>query len=764
MAKRHLVIVESPAKARTIVKILGSKFEVTSSMGHLRDLPASKLGVDVDNNFEPHYIVIQKRRKFAKQLQEMARGRSEIYLAPDPDREGEAISWHLAQLLKEDDEKQAIKRVKLAEKQAKLAAKRAERDAARAKDGKPRKASKKKRVKKIKPPVERKIFRVTFGEITASAILAAIKRPMEIDLKKVDAQQARRILDRLVGYSLSPLLWKKVGRGLSAGRVQSVALRLVVDREKAIEAFNPQEYWTIEAELRKEDGQTFKAQLDRIADKKTEIKNEAQARKISEDLKSRSCVVESVEKKEQRRYPKAPFTTSTLQQEAFNKLGYQSGRTMRIAQQLYEGMEIGEEAPAGLITYMRTDSVRIANEAMKALHEFIPEKFGKEYLPQTPRTYKSKKRAQEAHEAIRPTGVTRTPESIKEHLSPEQFALYQLIWQRFVASQMADAVDRVVAVRIACAPAAGATDAKPFTLKANGRTNIFPGWTQAYQAAEDDEKDNEGALPEGLLPELSKDDALSLVSTTPSQHFTKPPRRFTDASLVKTLEEEGIGRPSTYAPTIQTIVARDYVRRQGGSLVPTKLGRIVTELLIESFPEVLDPKFTAAMEDELDRIEEGEMEWTSVVRNFYTPFSKRVAVAQEEMREVKREAIPTDYKCEKCGKPMVIKWGRYGQFLSCSDYPECKNAKPVPTGVKCPEEGCNGDLVERKARGRHFYGCSNYPTCRHTTQRLPKSEEGAPDAGGNGESSVPESSEKSEKPEETQPPEASQPPKDSEGS
>ncbi len=538
---------------------------------------------------------------------------------------------------------------------------------------------------------------------------AAVQRPGAINLKKVNAQQARRILDRLVGYSLSPLLWKKVGRGLSAGRVQSVALRLIVEREKAIEAFTPQEYWTIEAELQQASGgPSFKARLDKIGDQPADLKTQAEAERIAAELRRQPFAVAAVEEKEQKRYPKPPFTTSTLQQEAFNTLGYSSARTMRIAQQLYEGLEIGEADPAGLITYMRTDAVRVAAEAVTAVRSAIAKRFGKPSLPAAPRLYKARKSAQEAHEAIRPTSVARIPDSLKPFLTDEQLNLYRLIWQRFVASQMADAVDRVVSAQI---------HAGRFRLKASGRTALFAGWTQVYQEAAEPEPDD-GALPEGALPPLAKGDRLTLAGVSPSQHFTKPPRRFTDASLVKALEEEGIGRPSTYAPTIQTIVARDYVRRTGGSLVPTPLGRIVTEMLIEHFPEVMDLKFTAELEEELDRIEEGNLEWVSVVRHFYTPFSSRVSAAQEKMREVKREVIPTEHVCERCGKPMVIKWGRFGQFLSCSGYPDCKNARPVPTGVACPQPGCGGELIERRARGRHFYGCSKYPACRYTTRRL----------------------------------------------
>jgi len=699
MAK-NLVIVESPAKARTIHKILGGEFDVTSSMGHLRDLPTSRLGVDVEHDFQPHYIVIQKRRKIAKQLQQEARDKDAIYLAPDPDREGEAISWHLDRLLRDDETAQArqavAKRKRPAAGPGKIDTPRSKGPTA-SRDG-------------------RKIYRITFHEITPEAVRAAVRHPGRIDLKKVNAQQARRILDRLVGYSLSPLLWRKVGRGLSAGRVQSVALRLVVEREQAIEAFVPQEYWTIEAELKQAaGGPAFKARLERIGEKKAEVKTKAEAGRLAEELRRQSYSVAAVEEKEQKRYPRPPFITSTLQQEAFNKLGYSSARTMRIAQQLYEGLDIGSAGPVGLITYMRTDAVRVAAEALGAVRGLIAKRFGKSYRPAEPRFYKSRKSAQEAHEAIRPTSVARTPESLSSFLTEEQLNLYRLIWQRFVASQMADAIDRVVTAQI---------HAGRFHLKATGRTTLFAGWTKVYQEAVAQDRD-EDALPEGVLPPLAKGEKLLLVGVSPTQHFTNPPRRYTDGSLVKALEEDGIGRPSTYAPTIQTIVSRDYVRRTGGSLVPTPLGRTVTEMLIEHFPEVMDLKFTAEMEEELDRIEEGDLEWVSVVRHFYTPFSSRVTAAQERMREVKREVIPTQYVCEQCGKPMVIKWGRFGQFLSCSGYPACKNARPVPTGVSCPQPGCGGELIERRARGRHFYGCSKYPNCRYTTRRLPKEDNGS---------------------------------------
>jgi len=696
MAKK-LVIVESPTKAKTINKILGKDFDVTSSMGHLVDLPASKLGVDVEKNFEPHYIIIQKRRKIAKQLQQEARGKDAIYLAPDPDREGEAISWHIANLLRDDEAKQAQK------------------DGVKIQSHSMRKA---RRLSKSAPSEQngRKIYRITFHEITPQAVKTAIQHPGEIDLKKVNAQQARRILDRLVGYSLSPLLWRKVGRGLSAGRVQSVALRLIVEREREIEAFVPQEYWTIEAKLRKTQGadQTpFVAQLEKIGPEKAQLKTNDDADRIVQELSRQPFQVASVEKREQRRHPRPPFTTSTLQQEAFHKLGFSSARTMRIAQELYEGLDVGEKSPVGLITYMRTDSVRVAAEALTAVRALIAKQFGKEFVPHEPRRYKARGRAQEAHEAIRPTSVTRSPEHMARYLSKDQLALYQLIWQRFAASQMTEAIDEVVTVQV---------HAGRFGLKAIGRRVLFAGWTKVYQETEEKERDDE-QVAAGTLPPLAKGEKLLCLGCTPSQHFTKPPRRYTDASLVKFLEEQGIGRPSTYAPIIQTLVERDYMRRTSGSFQPTTLGGVVSDLLTQHFPEVLDVKFTAEMELQLDRIEAGQLPWVSVVRHFYDPFSLRLSQAKMFMRDVKREAIPSGDVCERCGRPMVIKWGRFGQFLSCSGFPECKNAKPMPTGVACPREGCGGQLIERRAKGRHFYGCSNYPTCTYTTRRLPKQDE-----------------------------------------
>ena len=657
-----LVIVESPTKARTLTKMLGASYEVVSSMGHIIDLPTKVMGVDFEHDFQPTYEVIAGRKKVVQQLRSHAKGKDKIFLATDPDREGEAISWHIASLFKDADGGQ-------------------------------------------------RIYRITFHEITKSAIQQAVQQAGEIDVQKVNAQQARRILDRLVGYSLSPLLWKKVGRGLSAGRVQSVAVKLIVDREREIEAFTPQEYWSIGASVSKTgEEQRFTALLDKIKGKKAEVTAQAQAEEIVAALKRQTFSVQAVDKKERKQHPKAPFTTSTLQQTAYNKLHYSAARTMRIAQELYEGLEIGDEGATGLITYMRTDSVQIAKEALTAVRSHVQTAFGHEYLPEAPNLYKSKKTAQEAHEAIRPTDVTRTPEQLKPHLSDAQLALYQLIWSRFVASQMAEARFEATTVTIA---------AGPYTLKATGRVPLFLGFLKAYGVPDEDEDASE---EERLLPPLVGGDPLTMHECLPEQHFTKPPPRFTDATLVRALEEDGIGRPSTYAPIIQTIVDRDYVRRQGGSFIPTAMGRTVTDLLTQHFPQIIDAEFTANMEAQLDNIEDGKAEWVQVLRDFHGPFRQTLTTAQEQMRNVKREVIPAGENCDKCGLPMVIKWSRYGQFVSCSGFPKCKNAKPLTTKVKCSQPGCEGELVQRRGgkRGKIFYGCSKYPACRYTTNRLPK--------------------------------------------
>lgn len=658
---KKLVIVESPAKAKTINKFLGDEFVVVSSYGHVIDLPKSKLGVDVENDFKPEYVVIPDRKKNLDILKKEAKGKSTIYLAPDPDREGEAISWHL---------KNALADEKL------------------------------------------KFHRVTFDEITKGAVLTAFKHPRELDINLVNAQQARRILDRIVGYTLSPLLWKKVSRGLSAGRVQSVAVRLIVEREEEIKKFKPQEYWDIEAELkRKADDpkDKFLAKLEKYRDKDVQITNKEGADKIVQELKDEKYIVSDIREVKKKKNPYPPFTTSKLQQEAFNKLRFPAARTMHIAQTLYEGVELGEEGSVGLITYMRTDSVSVSKDAQAEAKSYILEKFGKRYYPETPNQYKSRKSAQEAHEAIRPALPLREPGAIKNYLSPEQFKLYQLVWNRFIASQMSSSLYSQTTVDI---------KAGEYLFRAGAAKVIFDGYTAVYEI-DKEEKDEAGSEPKYKLPVLSVDEPLDLIDLLWTQHFTKPLPRYSDASLVKALEELGIGRPSTYAPTIQTITTRDYVRRESGYFQPTELGVIVTGLLMKHFPKILDAEFTAKMEDELDGIEEGEIDWLVVLKSFYSPFIHTVEKAKLEMKDVKKEVSPTNEICQMCGKPMVIKWGRRGKFLSCSDYPTCKNAKSITTGVKCPLEGCGGELIARRSKRGSFYGCSNFPKCRYVAKKLP---------------------------------------------
>jgi len=654
MAKA-LVIVESPAKARTINKFLGEDFIVEASGGHIIDLPKSKMGVDVENNFQPEYTIIPARKKILSQIQKSAKGKEGVYLAADPDREGEAICWHIKQNLK----------------------------------------------------TKAKIHRVVFHEITERAVKEAFAHPCSIDAYKVEAQQARRILDRLVGYSLSPLLWKKVTRGLSAGRVQSVALRLLVEREREIGHFIPQEYWEIEAELKKKAQKTtFIAKLDKIDGKKPEIKNKQQGDELLDGLRKEKFIVSDKQLRQKKRNPQAPYTTSKLQQDAFNQLRFSASRTMRIAQQLYEGIELGTEGSVGLITYMRTDAVRISAEAQDACSDYIIKKFGKEYLPAKPPHYKAKKRAQEAHEAVRPALPLREPVELQQYLTPDQYKLYKLIWNKFLSSQMKAALYQINTILIT---------AGKCLFKVVGSTLKFAGFLKAFDGEGSSAKDEKKPLPI-----LDKNEELDLVNLISHQHFTQPPARYSDASLVKILEEKGIGRPSTYAPTIQTVVLRDYARREKGYLFPTELGFTVNDLLIKYFPKILNVKFTATLEDELDEVEEGKLNWTEVVKVFYNPFIKELAVAQ---KEIKKEAVPTDETCEVCGQPMVMKWGRHGRFLSCSAFPKCKHAKSITTEVKCPEANCDGWLVERRTRrGRVFYGCSKYPECKYATNSLPQPE------------------------------------------
>jgi DNA topoisomerase-1 len=649
-----LVIVESPAKCRTIEKILGKRFQVMASMGHVMDLPKTKMGIDLERNFEPQYIVLPAKRKVLAQLKKAVREAGDLYLACDPDREGEAISWHLMNQL----------------------------------------GSKK------------RVHRVRFNEITREGLEAAFRHPSAIDMNLVGAQQARRILDRIVGYSLSPLLWKKVAKGLSAGRVQSVALRVIVEREKKIRAFVPQEYWTIEAELMaaKGDRKSFRATLEKKGTEPVEIKDKAAADRLTAEIRPQPFRVGEVRKSIKKRSPQAPFTTSKLQQEAYNRLRYQPSRTMRIAQGLYEGVDLGDGETVGLITYMRTDSVTVSQTALAEVRKYIGQTFGAPYLPAEPHVYRAKKSAQEAHEAIRPTSVHRTPEKMRAYLSEEQAALYSLIWAKFVASQMKPALIRQSSVDIA---------AGPYLFKATGAEVEFPGFLRVLE-----ERDEEDA---NVLPALERGEALELLKLEGSQHFTKPPARFTDASLVKLLEEEGIGRPSTYAPIIETLLERHYVERQGGALVPTELGFLIVGLLVLHFQKLMDVKFTAQMEADLDRVEEGRKRSTELLREFYREFSQLLERAQGAMKEIKKVEVKTDEFCDLCKKPLVVKWGRRGKFLSCSAFPACRFSKSIPTSFRCPQCG-KGHLVARKARsgrGRKFYGCTEYPNCNYIAHKLP---------------------------------------------
>ena len=652
---KYLVIVESPTKVKTISKFLSNDYKVEACSGHIRDLPKSKMGVDVDNGFKPEYITISKKKKILSLLKKEAKGKEIIYLACDPDREGEAIAWHIKEAIKTDA----------------------------------------------------KIYRATFNEITKEVVIGALKHPLEIDINKVNAQQARRILDRIVGYGISPLLWKKVVRGLSAGRVQSVAVLIIAEREKEIKSFVSNEYWELEAELQKKesDNSKFTAKLNKIKDKKPEVKTKAESDDICLRLKEEKFIISDIENKEQKRYPKPPFITSTLQEAAFNKLRFTASKTMRIAQQLYEGIDIENKGNIGLITYMRTDSFNVSDVAQKEARNFIESKFGKDYLPDKVKRYKNRKSAQGAHEAVRPTSVTYTPESLKESLDKEQYNLYQLIWERFLASCMKEAIISLMTISI---------KADDCLFKASGSKVLFNGF-MIISGKEMEEK----TLPSQLI----KGEELDLLKLIPSQHFTKPPARYTDASLIRTLEEKGIGRPSTYAPTIRTIIYRHYIKREDRSLAPTELGMVVNDLLVKNFPDILDIKFTARMEEKLDKIEKGELKWQDVMDDFYKPFVKNLEEAKVKMRDVKKEVVRTDEVCEKCGKPMVIKWSRYGKFLSCSDFPQCKNAKSIDIGIKCPSDNCDGMLVQRRSKyGRMFYGCSKYPECKFITNKLPKND------------------------------------------
>ena len=675
-----LVIVESPAKARSIGRYLGTGYTVKASMGHIRDLPKSTLGVDVDHDFTPKYLIPRDKTKVVKDLKASVQGAREIYLATDPDREGEAIAWHLIKATEAED----------------------------------------------KP-----LHRVVFNEITPEAVLAAMENPRDIDMDLVDAQQARRILDRLVGYGISPLLWKKVKRGLSAGRVQSAALRIVVEREREIDAFIPVEYWSLDADLAKLTGKeptardTFRASLHQVHGKKAELSTGQEAHAIVDALEGASWRVGDVVRRETRRRPQAPFITSTLQQEASRKLGFAVRRTMSIAQELYEGIDLGSEGTQGLITYMRTDSTNISISAQHAAREVIASQFGEPYVPEKPPVYtKKSKGAQEAHEAIRPTSPHRDPASVKKLLSAPQFKLYQLVWQRFMASQMAPAVLDNTRVDVGAGTKAeiDANNA-PYTFRATGSIVTFPGWMAVYQRGRDEGETDE--LDRGALPEVAIGDDLALQKLLPDQHFTQPPPRYTEATLVKALEEQGIGRPSTYAPTIATITARNYVAVEERKLIPTELGFVVNDLLVEHFPNIFDIGFTSQLEEELDEIASGERAWIPTLHEFYTPFTITLEKAEKTMERVRIKDEPTDEVCEQCGRPMVIKLGRFGKFLACSGFPDCRNARPLLTkiGIECPT--CHqGEVVERRSKkGRTFYGCERYPECDFVTWNKPAGED-----------------------------------------
>jgi len=667
--KKKLVIVESPAKTKTLGKILGKGYTLKASLGHIRDLPKSRLGVDVENGFMPKYVVPRVKRKVMLELKKAAENASSVYLATDPDREGEAISWHIAEITKTNN-----------------------------------------------IPYRR----VVFYEITKEAIQHAFKHPRSIDMQMVNAQQARRILDRLVGYKISPLLWRKVRKGLSAGRVQSVALKLIVDREREIQQFVTVEFWTIEAELSKKadtaEATPFRATLVGFVDgTNLDMRNVEEATEISHKLEQATCTVTKVDTKKVSRRPPPPFITSTLQQEAWRKLHFTARQTMANAQQLYEGLTIGKEGSVGLITYMRTDSTRVAHSAIVEAREYISTKYGSQFIPPNARSFSTKvKGAQEAHEAIRPTRIHREPSAVKPYLTSSQFKLYQLIWQRMLASQMSSALSDNTTVDIK----AKCHDSKPDCLfRASSSTIKFPGFTILYIEGKDDvEPEEKLSTP---LPQLDKGNELELLGLYPNQHFTQPPPRFNEATLVKMLEKKGIGRPSTYVPILSTIQERDYVTKLKGSFRPTELGNVVSDLLSQYFPDIVNVEFTARMEEELDKVASENRDWVSVVRNFYTPFEKNLEAASLLIEKVKLADELTGESCPKCSRPIVVKTGRFGKFLACSGYPECKYTKSfqIKIGVNCPQ--CGSELVERLSKKRTFYGCSNYPHCQFATNARP---------------------------------------------
>jgi DNA topoisomerase-1 len=695
---KGLVVVESPAKVKTLEKFLGGEYVVKASVGHIKDLPEDELGVDLEKDFQPQYVTISGKGKIIRELKKASKDVKNIYLAPDPDREGEAIAWHIAEEIGDGN---------------------------------------------------KNIYRVLFNEITQKAVLDAIRRPGKLQQSKFEAQQARRILDRLVGYQVSPILWEKVRRGLSAGRVQSVAVRIICDREREIQNFVSVEYWSLTATLKGKDSPiTFDAKLTKWKGKKVKMANEAEALAIQKALESVPYSVSKIVQQQKQRHPFPPFITSRLQQEAFRKLSFSAQKTMRIAQKLYEGVDLGEMGMVGLITYMRTDSVRISAEAIQQVRGWIKDRFGDTYLPSKPNVYKSRRGAQEAHEAIRPTSIEFEPDQVKAFLDKDQRALYKLIWDRFVASQMPSAVFLQTTAEIKA-------DDAIFT--ATGSVPVFQGFMALYMEGEDNRENGD---QENALPPLSEREVLELLGLNPKQHFTQPPYRFSEATLIKELEERGIGRPSTYAAILSTIKEKGYVQLEKGKFSPTELGLVVNDLLVVSFPDIFDVEFTAQMEENLDKIEEGQRDWIETLKEFYLPFQKDLEMAKVSMRDVKREMIPTDATCErcgskmvkrwgkrgyflacssypkcrytreveengenqveteakcaKCGGPMVVKNGKFGRFLACSNYPTCKFTQPLDTGVRCPQEGCDGIMVERRTRkGRTFYSCTNYPNCTY---------------------------------------------------
>jgi DNA topoisomerase-1 len=719
---KSLVIVESPTKARTLEKFLGKDFHIEASLGHVKDLPRSRIGVNVENGFRPEYEVLGGKSRFIEKIRKLAKSCDQVYLAPDPDREGEAIAWHIAEELRMPD---------------------------------------------------RQVHRATFEEITRDAVVRAIEHPGQLNRALYEAQQARRILDRLVGYKISPMLWTRVQRGLSAGRVQSVALRLICDREDEIRRFVAREWWSVDIEVEAAAPPPFPMKLAAVDGKKIEIATGDEAQRIVAEVTGKPLTVAKVEKKEVKRMPAPPFITSTLQQEAYRKLRFSVKKTMMLAQQLYEGVDLKERGVQGLITYMRTDSVRLSKEAVTQARAYIAKRYGKEYVPARPHAFKSRKSAQEAHEAIRPASLELTPEVIRPYVERDQYVLYELIWKRFIASQMEAA--RFNQTRVT----ALVDDKYGFT--ATGLETVFPGFLAQYESSTEErsDKEKEGAgeeeEPVGQLPPLEVGDRLALKTITPNQHFTEPPPRYNESSLVRELERQGIGRPSTYASIVSTIQEKNYVERVKGRLHPTELGETITDLLVDSFPEIMDVKFTALLEEQLDRVEDGSVDWVNLLENFWRAFKKRLDEAGTRMRNLRREIVTTEVKCDKCGAPMLLRWGRNGRFLACSAYPRCRNAKPyvaegeqaetnlfqrpvkknafkcdkcgremviktgrrgrflacsgypecrntmpLKLGLPCPQEGCDGELVERMSkRGRVFYSCTRYPECRYVQWEKP---------------------------------------------